>query len=268
MRCLITIPVRKAQAGRQARRWPGRCKNMKNTWKLASLAMIAALGLVACGSTTTIKTSTEAAPDVITVSAEGKASATPDALDATLSVRVKAADTQSAQTQAAEAATAVIDVLVEGGVEKENLQAGTVSLNPTFDYTDAGTIPTGYEATQTITVTFTDLATAGSLLDAAVQAGGNAVVINATNLVVLDQAKAMEAARDEAIEIARSKAEQYAKALGFELGAVASVTESTQGSYPPIAYSMAEDAGGAPSTPIEAGSTDIGVSVTISWHIQ
>lgn len=237
-----------------------------------ALAVSAALLLSACAPTTTVMTSDAAQSRTVNVSATGQADAVPDAAKASVTVEVTdPGSAEAAQQQAATAATAVLDSLKAGGVAEADIATQGLSVGPTYNYTaDGGQQLIGYRAAQTFTVTLRDLATAGATLDAAVAAGGNSVRIDSVAPFVTDPTAAADKARAQAVEIAQKQAEQYATLLGFTLGPVASVQESSSTtSPPPIAYA---DAAGAPAekapTPIEAGTTQVTVSVAIAWAIE
>lgn len=239
---------------------------------LAGSVALAAVLLTACTPTTTVMTSDTAQPRTVNVSATGQADAVPDAARASVTVEVTdPASAEAAQQQAATAATAVLDSLKGDGVAEADIATQGLSVGPTYNYTaDGGQQLIGYRAAQTFTVTLRDLTTAGATLDAAVAAGGNAVRIDSVAPFVTDPTVAAEKARAQAVGIAQKQAEQYAQLLGFTLGPVASVQESTSTiAPPPIAYA---DAAGAAAekapTPIEPGTTQVSVTLSIAWAIE
>jgi uncharacterized protein YggE len=227
--------------------------------------------LAACAPNTVV-TSTAEQPRTVSVSATGQADAVPDAAKAALTIEVTdPAAAQQAQQDAAVAATAVLDALKAAGVADADIATQGVSVAPTYNYTsDGGQQLIGYRASQTLTVTLRDLATAGSILDSAVAAGGNAVRIDSLTPYVIDPTVAAKAARAQAVQIAQAQAEQYAQLLGFTLGDVASVSESTSTvGPPPVALS---EAAAAPAdkvpTPIEPGTTQVSVTLNVAWSIE
>ena len=212
--------------------------------------------------------SASANPDTVTVTATGIGHATPDALQANLSIQSNAATTSSAQDQASQDAAKVIRALETGGVAKADITTSNVSVQPNM--TTNGTIQTqsGYTASQSLTITLRDVATAGSLVSSAVAAAGNAVRVDNTMLIVTNPESASIKARQSAVSTARRQAQQYAQALGFTLGSVASVTEGATTPMPMLAATDTRVAGGPASVPIEPGTADVTGSVTISWHIN
>jgi uncharacterized protein YggE len=208
----------------------------------------------------------------VSVSATGEADAIPDAAKASLTIEVvDPTSAEQGQQDAAVAATAVLDALAQAGVAEADIATQGISVGPTYNYTsDGGQTLVGYRAAQTITVTLRDLATAGATLDSVVAAGGNAARIDSLSPYVTDPTLAANKARAQAVEIAEAQAAQYAELLGFTLGPVASVSESSSTiAPPPIAYaeSAAAPADKVP-TPIEPGTTQVSVTLNVAWSIE
>jgi uncharacterized protein YggE len=240
--------------------------------RVAALALIAASAAVlvtACSPSTNVSTTAEP-PRTVSVSATGMADAVPDAARASLSVMTTdPTSAKTAQESAAVATTEVIDALKAAGVDEADIATQSINVGPTYSYpTDGGQTLTGYQASQTITVTLRDLATAGSTLDAVVAAGGNAARIDSLSTFVTDPTAAANKARAQAVDIATAQAEQYAELLGFTLGSVASVSESTN-SNGPVPMAMSDSAASAEKvpTPVEAGTTQVSVTLNIAWSI-
>lgn len=232
---------------------------------------LAALALTAC-SPTTVTTAPPEQARTVSVSATGQADAVPDAARATITVEATdPASAQTAQETAAVATTKVLDALTAAGVAEADIATQGVSVGPVYNYTnEGGQEQIGFRASQSITVTLRDLQTAGATLDAAVAAGGNAVRIDSLAPFVTDPTVAANKARAQAVDTAQAQAEQYASLLGFTLGPVASVSESSSAiAPPPIAYA---DSAAAPAekvpTPIEAGTTQVSVTLNVAWSIE
>jgi uncharacterized protein YggE len=237
---------------------------------LAALGATAVLVLTACSPTTTVS-STTPTQRTVSVSATGTADVVPDAAKASLTVEVTdPASAQKAQEQAAVATTKVLDALKTAGIDEKDIATQAVNVGPNYNYTqDGGQTLIGYRASQSITVTLRDLATAGATLDSVVQAAGNAARIDSLSPYVIDPTLAANKAREQAVSIAKAQADQYAKLLGFKLGPVATVSESSSNTAPPpIAYA---DAAAAPAektpTPISPGTQQVSVTLNIAWEI-
>lgn len=244
---------------------------VKKPRRTTGIALLLAAGLTVVGcSPSTVVAPDSSAPRTVNVSATGSADVAPDAARASLTVETNdPASAQAAQEAAAVATTEVLTALTAAGIDDADIATQAVNVGPTYDYTDAGQKLTGYRASQTLTVTLRDLATAGATLDSVVAAGGNAARVDSLVPFVTDPAAATAKARAQAVDVARAQAEQYATLLGFTLGPVASVSESSASApLPPIA--MADAAAPAPEkvpTPIEPGTTQVTVTLDISWSI-
>ena len=234
-------------------------------------ALLAVAALSGCSPTTTVSTQSEP-PRTVSVSATGQADAVPDAARASITVEVTdPASAQTAQEDAAVAATAVLDALSAAGVPSADIATQALTVSPAYTYTsDGGQTLIGYRAAQTFTVTLRDLTTAGTTLDAVVAAAGNAARVDSLTTFVTDPTAAANAARAQAVAIAQAQAEQYAQLLGFTLGDVASVSESSS-TVPPPPVAFAEDAAASAEkvpTPIEPGTTQVSVTLNVAWSIE
>ncbi len=160
--------------------------------------------------------------------------------------------------------------LTKHGVAAKDIQTSNLQVQPDYAYPQNGT-PTikGYTVSEGVTATLRDLGKAGAAISAATTAGGNAVQVNGISLDLEDNGKLLTTARDRAVANAKTKAEQYAKASGRDLGAVVSISE-TVADPPPVNYDMraAAKAQDASPVPIQAGSEDVGVTVTVVYAFR
>ncbi|MDO8733186.1 MAG: SIMPL domain-containing protein [Actinomycetota bacterium] len=240
-----------------------------NRRALLGLAAIAASAAILVSGCSSNSAEPSGALRTVNVSATGSTEVTPDAAKASLTVSsVNANSASAAQSATAAATVKVLDALKNAGVDSADIATQSISVSPVYRYSSTGSQTlNGYQATQSLTVTLRDLAQAGASLDAIVTAGGNSVSIDSVSTYVSDPAAASQKARAQAVEIARAQAEQYAELLGFSLGSVASVTETSSNAPPPIAMANA-----APdekvTTPIEPGTTKVSVTLDVSWLIE
>lgn len=202
----------------------------------------------------------------ITVTGSGKVTGIPDSLNISLSINTTAANINDALAAANRTAKAVQNSLSGNGVLAKDMQTSNMSIQP--NYSTNGT-PSGYQVYESLTATLRDLSTAGAALGAAVDAGGNSVRVDGVNVALSDDSSLMAAARADAISNARIKATQYATAAGRTVGAVQSISESVQ-SQNPVNYGVdlrAVAGASAASVPIQAGSTNVTVDVTVVFSL-
>ena len=202
----------------------------------------------------------------ITVSATGSASVVPDAVRINATVSVLGTTSKGALASAATTTAAVRKALTANKVATKDIATQSVTVNPEYSYPASGT-PTlsGYRATQSFDITIRAATTAGAVVDAIVEAGGDNLQVNGVSPFVLDDNKATDSARTAAVNKAKAKAASYAKLLGVKLGKVIYLDESSA----PLVYPVYTTAAKADSTAtvIDLGEQKITVSVTVRWAI-
>lgn len=223
------------------------------------IALLVAVGaFVGVGLPEGAKGAAERPGHTITVNGTGTASTVPDRATFTFGVDTR----RKTAVDAAEANNhdmrELIDALKNAGVPKEDIQTSQISLYPT--YSDSESEVTGYEASNSVTVTV-PLAKAGAALQVAVASGANQV--DGPSLTKADSDKLYADALRDAVVDARARAEVLADAAGIRVGEVVSIVEGSAPSGP-IAYDMALTAQPAP---IEPGRQDVEAGVTVTFAL-
>jgi len=216
-------------------------------------------------STTT--DSPQAAVGGITVTGTATVAGTPDTLRLDLSVTGSARSVSDALDRANASARKVHASLTRNGVAAKDLQTTTVQVQPEYAYPTGGKpTVTGYVAVEGMTATLRDLRRAGTIISAATTAGGDAVQVNGVSLDLESTSALAAKARAAAVSDAKTRADQLARAAGRQVGAVTSMTEnvSTPGPMPYAANSRVADSS---AVPIQPGSQDVVVSVTVTYAI-
>lgn len=121
---------------------------------------------------------------------------------------------------------------------------------------------------QDLVVTARDIDAAGGLISAAVEAGGDAARLSGISFALEDDETLLAEARDDAYATARNKAEQYARLSGKELGEVISIAEDVAQGPRPYTSAGADLAAARSAVPIEAGSTEVSVTVDVRWAVR
>ncbi|HET7029816.1 MAG TPA: SIMPL domain-containing protein [Candidatus Limnocylindrales bacterium] len=204
----------------------------------------------------------------IAVPGRGAVRVQPDIADVRLGaviVRPTAADARSA---AASTMDAILAALRAGGVAPRDLRTTLLSLDAVRDYSDGSQRITGYQLSNTVEATIRSIASTGLLVDAALAAG--ATSLDGLTFRLDDPTDALAEARRLAVRDARARAETLAAEAGVALGRVVSITEG--GALPPgpprpIALFRAKAASDA-STPVESGTSEIAVEVTVEFAID
>ena len=202
----------------------------------------------------------------ITVSATGTAIVVPDAVRINATVSVLGTTSKGALSSAGTTSTAVRSALAANKVATKDVATQSITVYPEYSYPASGT-PTlsGYRATQSFDITIRNATTAGAVVDAIVEAGGDNLQVNGVSPFVLDSDKATETARTAAVKKAKAKAASYAKLLGVKLGRVIYLDESSTPTAYPI-YTATAKADSA-ATVVDLGEQKISVSVVVRWAI-
>ena len=207
---------------------------------------------------------TSAAGGKITVTGTGTVTGTPNQLVLSMGVQTTASSVSTALREANQAARRVISALKAHGVRPADIQTSGLSIQP--NYSNSSQVPTGYGVSEQLTATLRDLAKAGSEIQAAVTAGGNATTVDGVSLNLTDTGKLLARARAAAIRDAQAKASQFARALGHQLGGVISVSDQSPVPYPIFGGAAALRAA-APAVPIQPGKQQVSVQITVVFAI-
>ena len=203
----------------------------------------------------------------VDVGGEATASGTPDVLRFTVGVGARAADVDAAVSSANASAAKVVASLAARRVAKRDTQTAVLQISPQYDR--KGRVITGYVVREDLRVTVRDLKTAGATISAAVAAGGNAARLSGVVFALEEDDALRTAARDEAYAEARAKAEQYARLSGRRLGDVVSIEEDVrQTPSDPYLSASYDTAAARSAVPIEAGSTEVRVTVQVRWALR
>lgn len=231
-------------------------------------ASIFAFSLIASALSSTPAHAADTNSRYITVSAVGSVMVIPDAVRINAMVSVLAKTSKDALLAANSTSSAVRKVLAANKIASKDIATQSVTINPEYAYRQDGMgqpILTGYRASQSFNITIRAALTAGAVVDALVDAGGDNLQVNGVSPFVINDDVATATARGFAVSRARAKAVSYAKLLGVKLGKVIYLDETTMPNPMPFfgVGAKAEDA----ATQIDLGEQRVSVSVTIRWAI-
>lgn len=206
-------------------------------------------------------------PRTITVTGTGRVSVAPDVADLRLGVTTTEQTVSAARSGNAAAMSRVLAALRTAGIEARDIQTSNLSLSPAYDYSGPTPRLTEHTLQNTVAVVIRELASVGAAIDGALEAG--ATTVDSISFRVEDAAPHQQQARTLAVADARAKAEVLAAAAGVSIAGVGSISEL--GGQLPIPFAgreMAKLAMADASTPVEAGTNDIAISVAIMFMIE
>jgi uncharacterized protein YggE len=211
-------------------------------------------------------TDPSSANGTIVVSGTGRIAVDPDVAELRLGVAVSRPSVDAARAAAAESMTAILAAVGAAGVAPRDVRTTLLSVQPRYDYRD-GKAPTlvGYDLANIVEVTARDLANLGAIVDGSLTAG--ATSLDGLSFRVDDPREAERAARVAAVAEARSRAEILAEAAGVAIGGVVGIVEGGPPPTWPQPKAQMLRAAADTGTPVEAGTTEISVSVTVTFQI-
>jgi len=200
----------------------------------------------------------------IVVRGTGRVSVAPDVAELRLGVAVSRPTAATARADAATTMGAILAAVEAAGVPRADVRTSMLSVQPRYDYRD-GRAPTltGYELANVVSVTVRELARLGDVVDGTLGAG--ATSMDGLSFRVDDPAPAERAARMAAMVEARMHADVLAEAAGLTIRGVHSVVEGDAPGVPGPRAKLQAFAAADAATPVEAGTTEIEVTVTVTY---
>ena len=184
----------------------------------------------------------------------------------TMGVQTIDPSAQAALQRNNDRAQALIDALKSHGVAEKDIQTVDLNVSPNFD---KNFHVTGYSASNTVSAKLRDLSKAGSVIDAAALTAGEDVRLQGVSFSIDNTSALVAKARADAIKDALAQGKQLAAAAGVKLGAIRTIDDTgTQVPQPQYLDGAAYKASGAAAdVPVQAGSQQLSVDVTVVFDI-
>jgi uncharacterized protein YggE len=245
---------------------------MKTLMRAAALGLVLTAGAAAPGALA------QAAPPAadtmfrattLNLSAYGETKAAPDMATITLGVMTEGKTAAEAMQANATRMAAVMASLRKAGIADKDIQTSNLNLNPQYRYQEnQPPLLVGYQASNNVTVTVHDLKKLGAAVDATVTAGANQV--HGISFGLEDPAAAENAAREAAVKALSAKAELYARATGYKVSRLVSLSEgggyAPQPPMPMVAYASKRaemDAG----TSVSGGELKVRIDISGLYEV-
>lgn len=235
--------------------------------RLLTLAAVAAILPMAAAAQVAAPAALPPEGTLLDVVAEGEATRVPDIATIRAGVVTQAPTAAAALSGNAQQMTRVLAALKAAGVAERDVQTATISLHPQYRYAEnQPPVITGYQASNSVSVKFRDIAKSGNILDALVKEGANQ--IDGPNLSIDQMEAAQDEARTDAVKRARARADLYAKALGMRVERLVSLSEALDGGGPgPVPVMMARMEA-KDSTQVVPGEQRVGVTIRVRFLLR
>jgi uncharacterized protein YggE len=212
-------------------------------------------------------TATVAEGTLLDVVAEGRVNRVPDIAVIRAGVVSQGATAAEALSANARQMASVLTALKGAGIADRDIQTATISLSPQYRYAEnQPPVITGYQASNSVSVKFRDIARSGTILDTLVKQGANQ--IDGPSLTIDAVDAAMDEARVDAVKRARERAALYARALGMRVDRILMVSEGSDGGAPGPVPQMMVRAEAKDSTQIAPGEQQVSANVRVRFLLK
>jgi uncharacterized protein len=191
----------------------------------------------------------------------------PDIAVVSLAVTAQDKDAGRARDDANRRASAILERLRGQGLPDGDVQAPSLTVHPTYDYSRGKPKITGYEASRPMTLRIRDVTLLGPILDGLVDDG--ATQVHGTSMELAEPEAASREALAQAVVVARGRAEALAEAVGLALGGPVRIEEGEEaGAVPfPRGAMMRMAADESAPTEVAAGEIEISASVRVWFAV-
>lgn len=197
----------------------------------------------------------------------------PNEVEIRLSIITLNENTIESQQENAKITQAVKDAIKSAGVRTNQIETTDYRINQQYEWDGVlrKNVLRGYQTTNTIKITLSDLTKTGSVIDAAINAGANRVTGIQFGLSDELKRQAQNEVLKEAGKLAKIKAQNIASGLGISVGKVYSVSENYN-YYAPFyrnfdMYTTAMDSVESYETPISPSNIKINATLNVQFEI-
>jgi len=226
------------------------------------------------GPAINFKSTTQNAGQPFIVSGTGKVSVTPDIAKVSLGIEANGPILKRVQDDVNTKSKNLVSKLKSLDIDEKDIKTTQYYVYPNYDYNNGSQKIVGYRVSTSYEVTIKDFDKVNDVLVIGPEFGAN--IAGGVNFEINEDTKKekLNEARKMAVDEAKDKAEGLAKASGITLGKIINVSEEMGGNIyprpyavPMMAESLAVDKKVA-QPEIEAGETDLSVSVSLSYEVR
>lgn len=202
---------------------------------------------------------------VIVVKGEGTVKVVPDQVLIKSRIEHEGDNATEVKKQNDAVVDKIISYLKSQGIEEKNFRTEYMNLNKNYNHNDKSYT---YAANQAISIKIEDLKNYEKLMSGLLEAG-----LNRIDGIEFQSSKSKEhasTARSRAVENARMKAEEYAKALGQNIGKAVYLTEEESNDYQPVyrMEMMKSSADAGQEQTIAPGEMEVTAKIIVSFALN
>jgi len=221
------------------------------------------------GPSLPISVLTQTKGEPLMVTETGKVAVVPDIAKITIGIEEQGTTLKEVQNSVNLKSKELTDELKKLKIDEKNIKTISYNVYPEYDYDLSPYKINGYRVSTSYEIKINDFEKINDVLVLATNSGANVVGNISFEVNEKTKEELTNKARDEAVEKAKTKAKDLAKSAGITLGKIINITES--GGFEPrpiLMYDKAVTASAPESANIEAGETEIEVTVTLSYEIR
>src|SRR3989344_197283 len=217
--------------------------------------------------------------ETISVTAEGKADATPNVATVTATIESKNPNLDTARAQNEQKVAKIINKLKEVGVNEKDIKTQAISGSPGYEILPDGSQvqtqiytapprPNTNNFSTSLEITIRNFDLSDEILKILTQNG--ATNLYGPNLTLDEEAQnlAKSKAREKAVTQARTKAEELAKLSARKLGKVASIAEESNVIFPQPLLAISELDLKQKATQIMPGQNEVSVTIQVGFELK
>ncbi len=240
---------------------------------LALIVIVFAIVFMFAKPTQVSVSTTNLERDTISVIGNVVTATSPDQVEVTLNIKTESGSAKTAKDQNAQLSDNVRKALRNAGLDDKEIETASFSIYPKYRWEEetGKQILDGYVAENMLKITTKKMDKAGDFIDVAVNNGATINYVQ-FSLSREKQKETNEVALKLAAENAKTKANSIASAMGFELGKIASISESNVNYQPPrpyygVEYAMMKDSAAA-GTEVTPGDVEVTAYINVNYYMN
>ncbi len=210
--------------------------------------------------------------ETISVTADGKAEATPDVAQITANIESQNANLDIARQENEKKVSTIIEKLKTIGVEQKDIKTQNISAQPDYEpqtlIYPAPRKPNTNTFSTSLEITLRNFDNTDEILAALTQNG--ATNLYGPNLTLSNEAqeKAKSEAREKAVDAARKKGEELAKLSGRKIGKAVNIKEQGEPIYPGPIFAQNEMDLKQRASQIAPGQTEVTINLAVDFSLK